>query len=178
MRSEIAEIKFTAESKLEEENALSSIFEEKSLEVEVKLCAADAKLVEVSRKASEIQRKSVEFDTKKKDLREWETKLQQGEERLADVHRLLNQTDERANENDRIFKQKQIELRETQMRIDSALSALKTKEDDMCNKIEKLTLKEKEVDAKKKQSTRWAREIVWFLERGCIILKSLERDYI
>ncbi|KAJ9540681.1 hypothetical protein OSB04_027187 [Centaurea solstitialis] len=169
MRSEYAEIKFTADSKLEEAHALSTSVEGRSLEVEAKLRAADAKLAEVSRKASEIQRKSVEIEAKesslmrervsfnaerdahernlshqREDLREWEKKLQEGEEKLAEVRRLLNQREERANDSDRIFKQKQLELEEAQKKIDMAYSALKSKEDDISTRTENLTLKEKE----------------------------------
>lgn len=64
MRSENAEIKFTADSKLAEATALVTSLEEKSLEVEAKLHAADAKFAEVSRKSSEIERKSHELETR------------------------------------------------------------------------------------------------------------------
>ncbi|KAJ9564194.1 hypothetical protein OSB04_000160, partial [Centaurea solstitialis] len=191
MRMEIAEIKFTAESKLEEAKALSSIVEEKWLEVEVKLHEADTKLAEVSRKASEIQRKSIELEAKensllkehnslvaereahkrdishqREDLREWERKLQHGEERLAEARRLLNQREERANGNDGIFKQKQIELGETQMQIDLALSALKTKEDDMSSRIENLTIRRRqETDAMRNCLESKEKELVELAEK-------------
>lgn len=57
MRLEYAEIKYTADSKLAEANALATSVEEKSLEVEAKLRAADAKLAEVNRRSSEVERK-------------------------------------------------------------------------------------------------------------------------
>lgn len=69
MRSENAEIKFTADSKLSEANALIASVEEKSLEVEAKLHAADAKLAEVSRKNSEIERKSQEVESRENAIR-------------------------------------------------------------------------------------------------------------
>ncbi|KAI3520952.1 hypothetical protein L1887_10407 [Cichorium endivia] len=176
MRSEYAEIKFTADSKLEEAQALSTSVEGRSLEVEAKLRAADAKLAEVSRKTSELQRRSLEIESKeasllrervsfnaerdahernlshqREDLREWERKLQEGEEKLAEVRRLLNQREERANDSDRIFKQKQLELEEAQKKIDMADSALKTKEDDISTRMENLVLKEKEAAAMRKK---------------------------
>lgn len=69
MRSEHAEIKFNADSKLAEANALVTSVEEKSLEVEAKIHAADAKLAEVSRKSSEIERKLHELEAQENSLR-------------------------------------------------------------------------------------------------------------
>ena len=69
IRSENAEIKFTADSKLSEANALIASVEAKSLEVEVKLRAADARLAEVSRKNSEIERKSQEVESRENVIR-------------------------------------------------------------------------------------------------------------
>lgn len=69
MRSENAEIKFTADSKLAEANALVTSVEEKSLEVEAKLRAVDAKVAEISRKSSEIERKSHDLESRESALR-------------------------------------------------------------------------------------------------------------
>ncbi|PIN26348.1 Rab6 GTPase-interacting protein involved in endosome-to-TGN transport [Handroanthus impetiginosus] len=176
MRSEYAEIKFNADSKLAEANALVTSVEEKSLEVEAKFHAADAKLAEVSRKSSEIERKLHELEAQenalrrerslftterevhdtaiskqREDLREWERKLREAEERLADGRRLLNQREERANENDNILKEKQSELEELRKKIEISNSALKNKEDDISRRLANLALKEKEADDVRKR---------------------------
>lgn len=76
-------------------------------------------------------------------MREWEKKLQDTEERLAKSQRYVNQREERANENDRLFKLKEKDLEETQKKIDAANQTLKEKEEDINSRLAHLTLKVK-----------------------------------
>lgn len=69
MRTESAEIKYAADTKMAEANALIANYEEKSLDVEAKLHAADAKLAEANRKCSEIDRKLKEIEARESSVR-------------------------------------------------------------------------------------------------------------
>ncbi|EPS61136.1 hypothetical protein M569_13662 [Genlisea aurea] len=171
MRSECAEIKFNADSRLAEANAMITSVEEKSLEVEAKFHAADAKLAEVNRKASEIQLKLHEIaaqenalrrerslfvteretndasiSRQREDLREWEKKLHEAEDRLTDGRRMLNQREERANANDELLKERHNDLEELRNKIEVASLEVRNKEDDINSRIASLALKEKEAD--------------------------------
>ncbi|KAL6553102.1 hypothetical protein OROGR_006944 [Orobanche gracilis] len=176
MRSEYAGIKFNADSKLAEANALVTSVEEKSLLVEAKFHAADAKLAEVSRKNSDIERKLHELEAQenallrersfftsereaqdasiskqREDLREWERKLQAAEERLADGGRLLNHREEKANDNDKLLNEKQTELEELRRKTEIANSALRNKEEDISSRLAGVVVKEKETDMVRKR---------------------------
>ncbi|XP_009598067.1 nuclear matrix constituent protein 1-like isoform X1 [Nicotiana tomentosiformis] len=190
MRSEYAETKYTADSKLAEANALAASVEVKSLEVEAKLRAADAKLAEVNQKSSVVERKLNEVEAQenvlrrerssfnaereafgtylsrqREDLQEWERKLQAGEERLADGRRLLNQREQRANDTDRILMQKENDLEDDQRKIDAANSVLRKKEDDMSSRIANLTHKEKELEDVRKSLEIKERELLDLQEK-------------
>lgn len=199
MRAEYAEIKFTADSKLAEANALAASIEEKSLEVEAKSHAADAKLAEISRKNSEIERKMRDVDAReasfrrerlsfmterevhettlskqREDLQEWERKLCDGEERLGDRFRVLNQREEMANEKDKIYKQKEKDLEEAQKTIDEANLTLSRKEEDISSRLANLKLKEKEFETIRKNLEIKEKQLVATEEK----LNARERDEI
>ncbi|KAK7267299.1 hypothetical protein RIF29_19968 [Crotalaria pallida] len=88
---------------------------------------------------------------------EWEKKLQEGEERLAKGQRILNEKEQRANEND---------LEEAQRNIDATNVILRSKEDEVTVRLANITLKEKEcdtirmnIDLKEKELSSWKEKL-------------------
>lgn len=79
----------------------------------------------------------------REDLWEWEKKLQEGEERLAKGQRIINEREQRANENDRLCRQKEKDLEEAQKKIDATNITLRSKEEDVNNRLADIALKEK-----------------------------------
>ncbi|XP_030510809.1 nuclear matrix constituent protein 1 isoform X1 [Cannabis sativa] len=172
MHDEQAEIKLTSASKLAEADALANGMEEKFLEIEKKLQAADARLAEVNRKSTELkvrleevearesvlhkeqQTLSAERETHKAtfskhqdDLQEWERRLQEREERLCKDRKILKEREEKANENERIHKRMEIELEELEKKIESCNLDIIQKEEDITKRLADLSSKEKEADS-------------------------------
>ncbi|KAJ8568974.1 hypothetical protein K7X08_037189 [Anisodus acutangulus] len=199
MRSQYATTKYVADSKLDEAKALATSVEENSLQVELKLRAADAKIAEVSRKSSDVERKLRDIEAQenalrrerssfntereahesdiskqREELREWEKKLKEGEERLANARTLLNQREQRANENDSILRQKQSDLEDEQRKIDIANSVLRKKEVDMSSRLASLASTEKELEDVRKSLEIKEKELDELQEK----LNAKEREEI
>lgn len=68
IREEIAEVKFTSEKKITDAQSLEASLEEKSLEIEGKLHAADARLAEANRKKSQADRDLEEAEARQRRL--------------------------------------------------------------------------------------------------------------
>ncbi|KAG0534451.1 hypothetical protein BDA96_04G281500 [Sorghum bicolor] len=174
IRAEIAEVKFTSEKKITDAQSLEASLEEKSLEIEGKLHAADAKLAEANRKKSQadrdleeaearqrrLEKEKLYFETERKarekqlkeqeeSLQEWEKKLKESQNRLNDLQRSINEREERANKNDQLFKIKQDELEEARKTVEAAKVTLKVKENDINKRLNELHSQEKDADSKR-----------------------------
>jgi chromosome segregation ATPase len=68
IRGEIAEVKFMSEKKITDAQSLEASLEEKRLEIEGKLHAADAKLAEANRKKSQADRDLEEVEARQRRL--------------------------------------------------------------------------------------------------------------
>ncbi|XP_026402436.1 protein CROWDED NUCLEI 1-like isoform X3 [Papaver somniferum] len=155
MRAESAEVKYASDRKMEEAHALVLNVEDKSAELKMKLTAADNKFVEVNRISLEMKRKLKEVEARetairseyhsfvaeremhevtlrkqKEDLQAWERLLQKREERQLESWRILNQRQDRGNENCMSLMQKLKDLEEAQRNIDTNTLNLRNKEDE------------------------------------------------
>ncbi|XP_065880190.1 nuclear matrix constituent protein 1 [Euphorbia lathyris] len=171
LQQEHTQIKHASDSNLTDAKALAVGMEDRSLEVEARVCAAGAKLDELNHKNSELDRKLEEVEARenvlqrerlslkaekeaheatfykqRQDLLEWEMKLRKGEDRLCELQKTLNHKEERANENERVIEQKGKGLEETEKNITLSFTKLREKEDDIKDQLSDLAVKEKEAD--------------------------------
>ncbi|KAH7682707.1 Tropomyosin protein [Dioscorea alata] len=190
MRAQTAEVKFTSDRKLVEAHALEASLEERSLEVEQKLHAADAKLAEASRKSSEIERKLEEVEARERKiqrdymsldnerkayekdiakqrehLRDWEKNLQERQKRLVDEQCSLNEREHRANEADQDLRKKEGELAEARKKLEFFSSSLEEKDNDINSRFRALTTKEKEVNIKQMNLEQKERDLLALEEK-------------
>lgn len=193
IRAEIAEVKFTSEKKITDAQSLEASLEEKSLEIEGKLHAADAKLAEANRKKAQVDRDLEEvearqrrlekeklyFETERKarekqlkeqeeSLQEWEKKLKESQNRLVDLQRSINDREERANKNDQLFKIKHDELEEARKSVEATKLTLKAKENDINKKLNELHSKEKDADSKRKELEEREKKLIEREEKASI----------
>ncbi|XP_020686736.1 protein CROWDED NUCLEI 1 isoform X1 [Dendrobium catenatum] len=199
MRAEVSETKFISENKLANAHALEASLEEKQLQIESKLHAADARLAEANRKNSELDRKLEDLEarerkaqrelsslhterkafendlSKQRDhLLEWEKELQEKQRRLLDEQRLLNEREERANDLDLILKKKEVEVEEARKKIDVTSSTLKSQEDDYKVRLRALTMREKGVEIKSSNLEKKEKDLMEVEEK----LNAREREEI
>ncbi|TQD74391.1 hypothetical protein C1H46_040103 [Malus baccata] len=157
IRSENAEIKFTAESKLAEANALVASVEEKSLELEAKMRAADAKLAE------EYDGLRMNLEMKEKELLVWEENLNAKEkveiQKLIDEHNAMLdakkcefelEIDERRKSLDDELRNRAVDVEKKESEINHLEEKIAKREQALEKKAEKLREKENDFETKVK----------------------------
>ncbi|CAL4884956.1 unnamed protein product [Urochloa decumbens] len=185
IRAEIAEVKFMSGKKITDAQSLEASLEEKSLEIEGKLHAADAKLAEANRKKSQadrdleevearqrrLEKEKLYFETERKarekqlkereeSLQDWEKKLTESQNRFVDLQRSINDREEIANKNDQLFKIKHDELEEARKSVEATKLTLKSKEDDINKRLNELHSQEKDADSKRTELEERERKLI------------------
>lgn len=197
MRAEVSETKYISENTLANARALETSLEEKQLEIESKLHAADAKFAEADRKNSEIDRKLEELvgrehkvqrelsslSTERKalenslskqqeHLQEWEKELRENQWRLLDEQRLLNEREGRLNDLDMILKKKEAETEKARQKVDATSTTLKSQEDDFKERQRALTVSAKDIEIKSSKLEKKERDLMAIEEK----LNARERE--
>ncbi|XP_058778835.1 protein CROWDED NUCLEI 3-like [Vicia villosa] len=175
MQEELAQVKSSSHTKLDEANALVDGIEEKSSTVNKKLYDAEARLAEVNRKNTELDMKLREVEVResllqkerlsvatdresfetvfykqREDLKEWERKLRQREDMLCDGRQNIGEKENNVTVMERNLKQKARDLEVLETNIDSANSILKEKEAEISRRVSDVDAEEKKVDSMKK----------------------------
>ncbi|CAI8594249.1 unnamed protein product [Vicia faba] len=175
MQEELAQVKSSSHTKLDEANALVDGIEEKSSTVNKKLYDAEARLAEVNRKNAELDMKLREVEVResllqkerlsvatdresfetvfykqREDLKEWERKLREREDILCDGRQNLGERENNVTVMERNLKQKARDLEVLEKNIDSANSSLKEKEAEISRRVSDVDAEEKKVDSMKK----------------------------
>ncbi|XP_058773202.1 protein CROWDED NUCLEI 2-like [Vicia villosa] len=136
MQKELAQVKSSSHTTLDEANASVDGLEEKSSTVNKKLYDAEARLAEVNRTNAELDMK----------LREVEVR-----EILLQKERNLGERENNVTVMERNLKQKERDLAMLEKKIDSTNSLLKEKEAEISRRVSDLDAKEMVLEAKEKE---------------------------
>ncbi|KAL6011020.1 hypothetical protein ACLOJK_001464 [Asimina triloba] len=194
-----SDIVVSSDKKFAEAHALIVDIEDRKLEAERKLHAADAKMAEASRKNSEMERKLQELEAResflhkewssikaeheeqeaslvkqREDLREWEMKLQEGQERLLEGQRLLNYREKRTNDREMFLDEREKHLDDKHKTVLMTSSTLEKLEDDINKRITALAVKEEEAAQKKQDLEMETQKLI--VEHNAI-LNTKKREF-